>query len=169
MTKKSKSKIYYIWQAMLQRCYNKNNAAFKNYGDRGIFVCDRWKIFDTFLYDMGTPNQGWTLDRINNNLGYFPENCVWSKRIAQIRNRRNTKTYEVDGKYITLKEYANSKNLNYNSLKTRLQKGLPIQDVLFDGKFPNNNIYGKDKKGKFIKKDFHGRLCAIEERRREEK
>lgn len=161
--------IRWVWSSMKQRCDNKNNIAYKNYGARGIKYCNEWCLFDEFVNDMGIPPKGWTLDRVDNSLGYFPENCVWSKRIAQTRNRRNTKTYDVDGKYITLKEYAYHKNLNYHSLKTRLKKGLPIQDVLYEGKFPNNNIYGKDSSGRFIKKDFHARLCAIEERNKGKK
>lgn len=161
---KSKTKIYYVWQAMLQRCYNSNNSAFINYGGRGIKVCENWKVFDQFLNDMGEPKLGWTLDRINNEKDYSLENCVWSLRIAQTKNRRNTKIYEIDGIFYTLKEYSKLKNLNYHSLKTRIQKGMTIQEAIYDGKYPNNNIYGKDSSGKFIKKDFHGRLCAIEER-----
>lgn len=158
------TQIRWVWSSMKQRCDNPNNLAYKNYGERGITVCEEWKLFNQFKNDMGIPPKGWTLDRIDNNKGYSKENCVWSKRIAQTRNRRNTNLYEINGKQMTLKEYAKEKSLNYHSLKTRLVKGLPLCEVLYEGKFPNNNIYGKDVTGRFIKKDFHGRLCSIEER-----
>ena len=166
MANKRETQIRWVWSSMKQRCKNPNSKSFNRYGARGITYCDEWEIFDNFFNDMGIPPIGWQLDRVNNNLGYCIDNCVWSLPIAQVRNRRNTIVYEIDGKFMTLKEYANSKNLNYYSLKTRAQKGLSLEEILFEGKHPNNNIYGKDKNGRFIKKDFHGRLCAIEERNR---
>lgn len=156
--------IQWVWCSMKQRCDNPNNFAYKNYGQRGITYCEKWKLFKNFLNDMGIPPKGWTLDRIDNEKGYYLENCAWSKRIAQTKNRRNTKIYEIEGNLYTLKEYANLKKLNYYTLKTRIQKGMSIEESIFDGKYPNNNIYGKNQDGTFMKKDFHGRLCAIEER-----
>lgn len=166
MQDKKIKKLNWIWSSIRQRCLNPKNPAFKNYGARGIGIDQRWDKFKNFMHDMGIPANGWTIDRIDNDLGYSIENCVWSKRIAQTRNRRNTKIYEIDGGKYTLKEYSILKNLNYNSIKTRIQKGMTIEEAIFEGKYPNNNIYGKDLSGKFISKNFHGRLCAIEERNR---
>lgn len=86
---------YNSWRAMKERCYNKNNKAYKNYGGRGIKVCNRWLDrtdgFTNFLSDMGGRPEGSSLDRIDTNGDYCPENCKWSNRQQQNINRRNVK------------------------------------------------------------------------------
>ena len=154
MKNNRETQIRWVWSAMKQRCKNPNNKGYPNYGGRGINYCEEWEVFENFLNDMGIPPVGWTLDRVNNDLGYCVKNCVWSLPTGQNRNKRNNKFYEVEGRILTLKQYANHKNLNYFSLKTREQKGLSVEEILFEGKFPNNNIYGKDSNGRFIKKTF---------------
>lgn len=84
-----KSKEYISWFNMKQRCFNKNNIRYKDYGGRGITVCDRWKnSFENFYKDMGERKEGFSLDRIDNNKGYYKENCKWSDNVEQGRNRR---------------------------------------------------------------------------------
>lgn len=83
-----KSRAYIAWQNLRQRCLNTNHRDYPHYGGRGITVCDRWETFANFLADMGEPAAGLTLDRINNDAGYFPDNCRWATWAVQRRNQR---------------------------------------------------------------------------------
>jgi hypothetical protein len=81
--KKEKS----TWFNMKDRCLNVNHERYLSYGGRGISVCDEWLIFDNFIKDMGLCPDGMTLDRIDNNKGYYKENCRWADITTQQRNR----------------------------------------------------------------------------------
>ena len=74
---------------MKTRCLNPNNKRFKDYGGRGIMICERWMVFENFLADMGERPEGKTLDRINNDGHYEPSNCKWSTSKEQANNRSN--------------------------------------------------------------------------------
>ena len=83
---------YRAWLAMCARCAKPNHPAWKNYGARGITVCERWRQFSTFLSDMGRkPSPEFSLDRINNNGNYEPGNCRWATWAQQANNRRTNK------------------------------------------------------------------------------
>ena len=79
---------YKSWQSMVQRCTNPGNRDFKNYGGRGIRVCDRWKAFPNFYADMGDRPEGLTIERIDNDKGYSPGNCKWVTCFEQNQNQR---------------------------------------------------------------------------------
>ena len=87
---KSKSRVWFAWLAMIQRCTYSRNDRFMNYGGRGIAVCDRWKDFDAFYEDMGDPPDGYTLERDDVNGDYTRSNCKWIPAKDQYYNKTNT-------------------------------------------------------------------------------
>lgn len=108
-----------VWQAMKQRCYNSRNRDYKNYGARGITVCERWRnSYEAFKADMGPCPYKYTLERINNNGPYSPDNCIWASRSVQNRNRRQP-AKRTD----TLKAAAERVGLKYHTYLRRLGLG----------------------------------------------
>ena len=99
---------YRVWAQMIQRCVNPNNVGFKDYGGRGITVCERWrKSFADFFADVGKrPGKGFQLDRRENNKGYEPGNVRWATRTVNLRNRRNTRVVILDSVPMSLREAA---------------------------------------------------------------
>lgn len=87
----SDSTVYRRWRGMLNRCRNPKFDAYKWYGARGIQVCERWLKFENFIADMGIPQEGMELDRIDTNLGYEPENCRWVSHQVNCQNRRSSR------------------------------------------------------------------------------
>ena len=97
------TKTYATWEAMNQRVNNPNSTHYSYYGGRGVSVCDRWSSFEAFYCDMGERPEGMSLDRIDANGDYTPENCRWVSHTAQMENRRAQKNspYGIGGVGIT--------------------------------------------------------------------
>lgn len=90
------TRAYFIWYHMLRRCQNPADKHYYLYGARGITVCERWQSLDVFFADMGEPEEDMSLERIDNDSGYSPENCRWTTMTEQAKNKRNTKlTWEL--------------------------------------------------------------------------
>jgi len=123
------STTYSAWVGMKGRCLNVNNRAYKDYGGRGITVCKRWLKFENFLKDMGeSPGKGYSLDRIENNKGYYPKNCRWATHKEQCRNRRNNHTINYSGRTRCLMDWAKELNIAYDLLRARIYKYMwPIE------------------------------------------
>ena len=108
---------------MRERCVNKSNASYSSYGGKGIGVCESWNMsFENFLCDMGARPKGMTLDRINNSLGYFKENCRWQTYKQQANNRSNNVVVYLNGNKLTVEEYSKLINLSDSGARFRLKK-----------------------------------------------
>lgn len=115
---------YRIWVGMRVRCRDKNNREFHNYGGRGITVCDRWMSFENFLADMGPRPDGTTLDRVDADGSYCPENCRWADVHQQQRNRRNNHAVTAFGETKLLVEWTEDPRckVTFGVLRQRLVK-----------------------------------------------
>lgn len=117
------TKEYKSWQSMKDRCHNKKSKDFKNYGARGITVCDKWiNDFPAFFKDMGDRPKGYSIGRIDNNKGYSPENCQWESPLQQSNNTRKTRLITHNGKTMSISAWAREFNVSAQALTARLKK-----------------------------------------------
>jgi hypothetical protein len=126
-----KSKTYNTWDAMVQRCTNPKHASYKHYGGRGITVCERWRIFENFYEDMVERPERKQLDRIDNNKGYFPENCRWATAKENINNRGISIKIDLGYFQLTLGELADLAEMSYEGMLYRWHRYGNAWDCLF--------------------------------------
>lgn len=122
----SHTKLYSVWKAMLSRCNNPKNKAYKHYGLRGIKVCKEWMDLQRF-YDWAMNSgfkKGLELERIDNDGDYEPNNCKWATRQEQVNNTRRNIKIEINGITKTLKQWADNYGLKTNTVQYRYYRGL---------------------------------------------
>lgn len=127
---------YIVWEAMRRRCYNPNSDKYKYYGGKGVKICDRWlQSFDNFFGDMGArPTATHSIDRIDVNGDYAPENCRWATKQEQMNNRTDNHFIDCAGVKMTIADAARRYNIKYANLEAILRKGISIE------KYVNKNI-----------------------------
>ena len=121
---------YPVWNDMMTRCYNRNSPSYADYGGRGITVCDRWHDLNNFLEDMGDRPKGLSIERVNNEEGYSPENCVWATTAIQSRNRRNNRKLTYNGETLCVTDWAAKLGIKQVTLSGRLHAGWSVERAL---------------------------------------
>lgn len=138
-TRNNHTRLYCVWQAMKSRCYNPNNKRYDKYGGRGIIVCDEWlhdyKAFKKWSYENGYNDQTdglhCSIDRIDNDKGYSPNNCRWVTMFVQANNTRRNHIIEYNGESHTLAEWSRIVGIDYKVLSSRINRyNWPIEKAL---------------------------------------
>ena len=129
---------YHCHQTMIARCYRPSSASFRLYGGRGISVCDRWRFgesgksgFECFLADMGDkPSPGHSIDRIDSNGGYEPNNCRWATAAEQSANTRRNRLVTMNGETMILIQAIRASGLTETLVRQRLTRGWAVDRAL---------------------------------------
>jgi len=126
-----RNRLFPTWRAMISRCENQSVPNYHRYGGRGIKVCERWQTFENFLADMNSSYEsGLTLDRIDNDGNYCPENCRWATDSQQMNNTRANVLLEYCGEKYTMAQLSRKVGIERNVIKYRLQNGFSVQEAL---------------------------------------
>jgi hypothetical protein len=139
------SRTYASWAMMLARCGNPNDNRYHRYGGRGITVYERWqRSFSYFLEDMGERPIGSTLDRIDNNGNYTPQNCRWATREEQANNKSNSCRITFEGRTQTVAQWARELGISHMTIRSRLKMGRPLEEVFSPSslRWPDSNAQG---------------------------
>lgn len=129
-----KTRIYRIWGRMKARCYNPNEKSFKNYGGRGITICDEWLNDFSSFYNWSMQNgysDSLEIDRINNDLGYSPSNCRWITHQEQQYNKRTNRLVTYNDETKPLKSWTEELGLDYHRVNLRLLNGWDVEDAFW--------------------------------------
>lgn len=126
----SKTALYRRWRNILSRCEDSNCRIFKFYGGRGIKVCERWHSFENFVVDMGYPPPGLSIDRIDVNGDYTPENCRWATDGEQGANRTDNRVLTIGGESLHLAEAARRYGIKREALAYRLKRGMSAAEAV---------------------------------------
>lgn len=125
------SSEYKTWCGMKRRCLNKNDKRYKDYGARNINICDRWiHSFEKFFLDMGSKPHGYSIERIDNNGNYEPNNCVWMKISDQTKNKRSNILLTYKKQTHILADWSRITGIKAGTIKARLDRGWPVEKAL---------------------------------------
>ncbi len=130
------------WKNMRQRCNNPNFTYYRNYGGRGIRICDEWSdyaAFEKWALANGY-NDSLTLDRIDTNGNYEPSNCRWATMKTQANNKRNNRLITINGKTQTASQWADELGVNYGVVRNRLHDGMPIDKAFNQADLRNADL-----------------------------
>lgn len=119
---RSNSYTYTTWRGMKDRCENPRHSSFKSYGGRGIRICERWQSFEGFFADMGERPRGMTLDRIDRDGDYSPENCRWATPAEQAGNLPHARRIEHNGRVLSTCAFARAVGVNPATLGWRIRE-----------------------------------------------
>lgn len=126
-------KLYDVWTTMIQRTENPNANGYQNYGGKGIGVCAEWR-YSYLLFKEWSESSGYkdglTIDRINGDKNYSPDNCRWVDRYVQNNNTARNVFCEYEGKCQTIAQWAREYNVNYRKLQRRIKRGIPVHIAL---------------------------------------
>lgn len=133
------TRLYRIWAAMKRRCYNPHAAYYEDYGMRGITVCDEWLDYGPFKEWALSAGycEGMSIERVEVDAGYSPENCIWIPLNEQNRNKRNTIRMEYQGRIYTIKEMAAMTGLSERTIAGRYERGWSVEKILSTPKQKN--------------------------------
>mgnify|MGYP000935003826 CR=1 FL=1 len=140
----SQTKLFNVWHGIKKRCLTKSDKHYKDYGGRGITICDEWKNNFIIFYNWSMKNgykDGLTIDRINNNGNYEPSNCRWTTLRVQANNRRSNVLVTYKGETLTLTQMARKYNISFGMLRTRLKKKIDIKTAITMPSSPNNRFF----------------------------
>lgn len=160
----SYSPLYKIYMGIKNRCYNSKDPNYKKYGEKGITVCDEWlgengmrKFFDWackngFYYEkLQNGKSLLTIDRIDNNKGYSPNNCRWVTNKVQARNKKTSVYIEIDGEKINLRQYAEEHNIQFTTIYKRIKYlKLPVENAIKGVDYRKNNRVIRKPKGDIV-------------------
>jgi hypothetical protein len=122
--------VFSAWNQMIARCYDPEHPKYPIYGGRGIRVCDRWICRRLFMDDMGPRPEGMSLDRIDVNGDYSPDNCRWATYETQAQNRRDNRNITFEGKTKCLTEWERITGIKRKTLAKRLDSGWSVETAL---------------------------------------
>lgn len=133
--------LYRCWRNMLDRCQNPKNKEFNRYGGRGINVCEEWKKFKNFYHwaIKHGYSEDLTIERVDNDLGYNPQNCIWADRYTQSRNRSDNHYIEFNGEKKILKDWADETGISESLIRHRLAAGWNVKEALNRKNTDNEN------------------------------
>lgn len=130
----SKTSLHHCWRAMKDRVLNENEKRYQDYGGRGIKICNSWLSFEPFMkWSLSHGyKKGLSIDRINNNGNYSPQNCRWVTAMIQQNNMRTNHIIYFNDERMTMANFCRKYNLDYSNFNARLQRGFSVHDAMIN-------------------------------------